>query len=66
MGINGQFGSHSRMTEAAMDLVGVRQKREESIATMAGGVSVLTKVAYSDTAKKKGPCGAKPACGVAY
>lgn len=36
MEINGQFGSHSSMTETARALVGVKQKREESIEALAG------------------------------
>lgn len=51
----GQFGSHSNMTEATRDLVGVRHKREESIAALVGRVLALAKVVYSDPAKRRDP-----------
>lgn len=44
---------NSATIRAAIDLVVVGKKREESIAVLADGVSALTNVAYSDPAKRR-------------
>ena len=53
--IQKHFGSHSSQTEAARSLVEMRQINGETIAHLVSRMSVLTKVAYPNTAGRNYP-----------
>ena len=51
--MKGHFGSYISMTNVPWELVEIRQKQEESIAALAGRLSILVELAYTDPTRRR-------------